>query len=381
MIKTKNQHYIPQCILKNFVSNNTNIYEGLIPKLKVYETNIRNSMSKRYMYEDESIEDNYIENEFAQLEGELSTKTNKLISDIYETKFDNRQIYDIYNQLESYIPLVIVMYYRSGALFEEFEFSNLDFDGKLGGNTNIKSPVFAMLEKIQNSEYILGLTKTILDDYKFAILISEDDFTISDQYLSTAALKIKSRFINYSNRMIGLKDTLILIPLSKKIYFCFFHNTNTFEIVENQYNFLSDIQLNNFNNCIANNSYLKFAGANEDTMKLYIKNIIVKSPIGTLATFNNGTKVKSTVKKEVFFYEKDAKNWEFFITHMWHKMEGVKRNELCPCGSNKKFKKCCIELYQESKRIIMDLQYRDNKDYEISNTSVKEMQISELANI
>lgn len=29
--------------------------------------------------------------------------------------------------------------------------------------------------------------------------------------------------------------------------------------------------------------------------------------------------------------------------------ENIGRNEICPCGSGKKFKKCCLEKYEKKK--------------------------------
>jgi len=329
------------------------------------------------MYEDKRIEDNLIENKFSEIEGELSERTKEIINFIYETDFDNSKIDKLVESLEGYIPIILVMYYRSGALFEEFKFGNFDFE-EIKFQKNKENLVFSMLEKIMHSEYIFGLTKTILDQYKFSVLVSDEDFLICDQYISTCALKIKNRFVNYSNRTIGFKDTLILIPLNKKLYLCFFHNTKSFEVIENKYNFLSASQMETFNKVIVNNSYVKFAGAQKNTMEKSLEGFEYKSPTTSQATFDSGVKVLSILKKEVFFYSDDVEKWEYFVFHKWINMQETKRNDPCPCGSNKKFKYCCIEKYKESKIIIDKIRFEPNYNYSISKNNVIEKQIKEL---
>lgn len=80
-----------------------------------------------------------------------------------------------------------------------------------------------MLQNILNLEYILGLTGTIWNAYECGIIVDEKErFLLSDQYVSTVALKFKNRFSNASNRQIGMSETMILIPLSSRFYIAFF---------------------------------------------------------------------------------------------------------------------------------------------------------------
>ncbi|KWX83444.1 hypothetical protein AMQ83_31325, partial [Paenibacillus riograndensis] len=60
----------------------------------------------------------------------------------------------------------------------------------------------------------------------------------------------------------------------------------------------------------------------------------------------------ATLKKEIFFYERDKKVWKLFVDSMHVKQYGgLGRNDACGCGSGKKFKYCCFEIYEGVKRL------------------------------
>ena len=59
----------------------------------------------------------------------------------------------------------------------------------------------------------------------------------------------------------------------------------------------------------------------------------------------------------------------------WPKKIG--RNELCPCGSGKKYKKCCISKYEKAARILQDIYNQKNVDYTIPGARVVEDSILE----
>jgi hypothetical protein len=70
------------------------------------------------------------------------------------------------------------------------------------------------------------------------------------------------------------------------------------------------------------------------------------SPTQTFAGGNpDGFSMGSIKKKEVFFYESERKAWELleFMTIMSYKDLG--RNDICKCGSRKKFKRCHLDAY------------------------------------
>ena len=57
---------------------------------------------------------------------------------------------------------------------------------------------------------------------------------------------------------------------------------------------------------------------------------------GKLYTEEESTKIKD--KKKLKFFNSD----NFTLEQLERKKVG--RNEVCPCGSGKKFKKCCLDI-------------------------------------
>jgi hypothetical protein len=200
------QHYVSRFILKNFANEKDQVYESLVDRRKVYLTNINQSMCEKFVYEHSEIEKNSLEKTFSEMESFVAPKIEGIIKVLEGDFYD---IEDIKNKIKEIMSELIIFYYRSGAVLHEMSFQKENKDQQL----------FSLLKQITSSEYIKSLSRTIYDNYDFAIIKSENSgFLISDQFISTASLNVKARFANVSNRHIGLKGVVILIPLSSKFY-------------------------------------------------------------------------------------------------------------------------------------------------------------------
>lgn len=346
--KTKNQHYIPQSILANFANDKGQVSEALLQQKKIYSTNYRQSMSERHTYEHPDLEENYLENAFGKIESYFAPGMREIISNL---ESDSVNIEDIKKQVEIYMKDFLIFYYRSGALLKEFAFDGL--------NENDKIPL--MWEKIMDSNYLTRLSETIISFYNFAIIKSESsDFLLGDQYVSTAALSIKGQYSNISNRHLGLKDVLMLIPLSSK-YYIVYSNGNTPNFIENnKVNILSSDQVCQINKTIMSNSYVKCIGQRKTPLEISIENFKYASPSRSIVAYKSGVKTAALNKKEVFFYEDDIEQWNFLreIKHVIN--NETKRNDFCKCGSGKKYKKCCLNKSERNYAIVANMYKKDH---------------------
>lgn len=348
---TINQHYISDKLLLNF-SYNGKLFESMINTGNPpYPTNTKSSMSSRYIYEHSFLEKNKLENYFSdKYESEFPHVINKIIS-LIENEEETRQIKEL---IDKYIETILVFYYRSGALLHEFEFQR----------TVQEDRVLLMMENIMNSRYINELGKTITENYSFSIIKNEDNnFLISDQYLSTAALGIKDRLDELSNRHIGLKDGLLLIPLSSKYYVVYYDGNKPYYIQRNKINELNDSQVKEINRVIINNSYVKCVSYNKEALIEALKVYIYKSPSVIYAGSYSGHVMGNNKKKEVFFYDKDEEAWEFYQLHKFNRYDELGRNDPCSCGSGMKFKQCHLEKYELAKKISIPFQFVDTRKY------------------
>jgi uncharacterized protein YecA (UPF0149 family) len=89
--------------------------------------------------------------------------------------------------------------------------------------------------------------------------------------------------------------------------------------------------------------------------------------------FKSGVKKAALNKKEVFFYQDDIEQWDFF-RNLKHTVNiDTKRNELCKCGSGKKYKKCCLNRSERNYHMVNNM-YKKNHQIEIKadpNSSVE----------
>lgn len=342
------QHYISQGILRLFSENKQSVFEFNLENNKVYRAGISTTMSDKLTYEHPFLPGNALENAFKKIEDEYIPKI-KSIVDLLE----NDNVVKAQKVIESILKEILLFYYRSGATLYEFS-DNDEFDKPI--------VIENMLKRISDYRYLTRLANTIMTDYSFVILKSENnEFLLSDQYISTASLNCKGMIANFSNRTIGFSDCLILIPLSSKYYVAYYNGNFPLSkpINPNKIYDLTETDLLNLNKVIIRNSYKKCIAMHQDDLgavKEYKTSIC--GTIGTIMGYSNGAYRSYTVKKEVFYRDIDQDIYEHFITYygsMVHFKEinhrEIGRNDLCLCGSNKKFKKCCIEKYKQSKHI------------------------------
>jgi uncharacterized protein YchJ len=360
---TKNQHYIPQSVIANFANNKGQVHECLLKKNKrLYVTNNRQSMSERYTYEHPDLPENHLENAFSKIESDFSP----LIRDI-RNHLENGEISLAKQIVESLITKFIVFYYRSGALLNEFSFNGTEDELKIN----------LMLDKILNSNYINKLSQTLINNYQFAVIKSDEDFLMSDQYVSTAALSIKGRFTNLSNRHIGLKDVIILIPISSKFYVVYSNGKTPDYIKPEQINILNEQQVDVINSAIINNSYKKCLCLKREPIEKVIDCFRTDSPVRTIMIYKSGHQSGALTKKEVFYYKEDVDQWEFIAKNKYATHYKSKRNDLCKCDSGKKYKHCCLNKAETSVRIINDMHTKSHKRFLVSRTATIEKALDE----
>lgn len=320
MGKTKKQHYITKKLLEIFVTSNK-IYEYRISAKKSYFTNINNAMCERNIYEHIDLDTNTIENILATTSDSRLPKTVKNILN----NLENENITEAKEIFYKNLPDFIICYFRSGAFLTELRTSL---------NKNIEDKkIEKFLSIIGDRKYIIDLALTIMVGYKFMIIkSSNDNFILSDQYISTCSLKPKSRFTNVSNRNIGLKDTVILIPITSKYYIFLYNGSNELNLKDNIINKLSEEETKIINTAIYNNSYYKIAFKNENDIDNINKDTdSIISPTTCIAMLNNNKSIATVTKKEVFLLQKHKDAYKLFESCQFIDGLKAKRNDLCPC--------------------------------------------------
>lgn len=341
---TINQHYISKCILANFSNKDEQVYECLVNSGKIYPTNIKNSMMNRNTYEHPYFETNRIEKWFSRIEHYAGPAIKQIIMTIENYETSDTEFKLIRVLVNTYLTTFIIFYYRSGALLYEYSF----------GQKNKDDRILIMSKKLMNSKYIRALSKTVVQHYNFTVIKShQGKFLMSDQFLSTAALSIKNSFFQISNRHMGLKDTIILIPISKNYYVVYYHGDAPKYILPNKVNTLNEHQVSDINRIIINNSYRKCISYSREALEDALEKYEYRSPSEIMSGSDNGPYFGATLKKEIFFYSRDQKAWELIRElNKWDTYNDIGRNDKCPCGSNEKYKKCCLETLEIVKRII-----------------------------
>ena len=241
----------------------------------------------------------------------------------------------------------LIFYYRSGALLFEFSHSHNSAEDK----------VLLMVNKLISSEYIRNLSETITKNYSFCLFKSEEEnFIVSDQFISTCALGIKNRFGNISNRQMGLKAVLILIPISKYYYAAYYNGKTPAFFIDYRINSLATEQVEAINRVIINNSYNKCICNNEEALKLSLTHFEMHFPTNFIAGYKSGKAEGATVKKEIFYYGEDEKIMRFFESTEWLKYKGLERNDKCKCGSGKKFKRCHMDYFTVANKMMNNIE-------------------------
>lgn len=338
---TKNQHYIPQSLLRYFADSNERLFEVLLNEKKIYPTNIEKSMCETYTYEDEKLPVNAVENYFINIEGEVASLVRNLIDSIKKIKNKEIGIEVTKKIVEDLLGRFIVFYYRSGTLLTEFS------------SINKKDKIPLLSDKILNFNYINKLAGSIVKFYKFAIIESSDDFLLSDQFISTSALKIKTQFFDLSNRHIGLNETLILIPVSSSYYIVYWSTKDDFIFEADKINIVDEAKLKLINDTIINNSYVKCVGKKKERIEEVLERHRISSPTRVYAGGNPpGYYMGSIKKKEVFFYEEERKAYALLEHMTIMSYRNLGRNDKCACKSGKKFKKCHLDAYNKIEKVM-----------------------------
>jgi hypothetical protein len=339
----KNQHYIPEGLLWNFVNDDGKLFEILLDAdiKKIYATNPGNSMCEKFAYEHKFLERNSLENYFAGLDTRIAPDIKKLINLIERHKKGEVDWMQVKEFVDRLLPIFITFYYRSGALLREF------------GVYRKEERVPLLTKKIFNFGYLRNLAGTLKDFYKFAIIESDSDFLLSDQFVSTASIKLKSQFFDRSDRHIGLKDTLVLLPISSRFYAAYWHTTQPFFIKEGQLHKLTDEETKLINGAIINNSYTKCVAPKKERIEEVLDAYKWASPTQIFAGGNpEGFVMGATKKKEVFFFEEDRKAFELLENMTIRLYEKLGRNDKCACNSGKKFKHCHEAAYEKIKVVV-----------------------------
>lgn len=338
---TKNQHYIPQSLLKHF-SDKGGLFEVLTFEKKVFPTTVGKTMCENYTYEHDQLPVNTVEKFFSRIEGITAPAVEELIELIGDIKNGTTDIEKFKNKLSEILGYLLIYYYRSGALLTEFStFKETE-----------KVPLLS--EKILNESYIENLAKLIQKFYNFAIIESDGDFLLSDQFISTSAFKAKAQFFDISNRHIGLNEIIILIPLSSSFYVVFWDTKTNFFLEPNKINKLTTEQTELINVSIVNNSYKKCVAKKIDSIESVIDRYKWGSPTQVFAGGNpKNFHMGAVKKKEVFFYKDEWDAYDMFSYATFIQYRDLKRNDPCSCESGKKFKKCHQPIYDRCQSIGM----------------------------
>lgn len=374
---TKKQHYISQGLLRLFSNDSKHIFECMVPQHKVYRARISDAMEESYTYEHPLLEENALEDTFAAIESTFIPQISAIVNDVLVSK---KSADDVYKQVSPLLEIFLLFYYRSGAVLSEFCYGVSD------SAVRKQLRVSRLIEVITTRSYLKELANSIRNGYAFSLLISDSgQFVISDQYIATVALAYKNQFVNTSNRAIGIKETMILLPLSKSLYIAFFNGNAPGYIKRNQICHLTEVEVFQINKVIFHNSFKKCAGSslvmldslqNEKYSSYAVNQVFFGKNSGGVGGYTN--------KKEIFLYSTD----EEICTHYFEyamKYRELKdchgkahlRNIKCPCRSGKKFKICCLSKYQRAFQAFEETQTPELQDYHIAGC-ISEMPIYEF---
>lgn len=203
----------------------------------------------------------------------------------------------------------------------------------------------------------------VINDYNFIVVQSlGEELVLSDQYVSTASLNCKGMISNLSNRTIGFSETLILIPLSAKYYAIYYNGNFTLSksLRSGEIYLLEPQDIISLNKVIVRNSYKKCVAMHQEELenvKQYKSKVV--SPSGIIIKNRDGSYKSFTIKKEVFYYDRDEdifnnyiKYYSELVAFKKEHQRNIGRNDVCLCGSGKKLKKCCLEKYQQASFIF-----------------------------
>lgn len=303
---TKRQHYIPRSVIKYFSADGEYIFEGQIKfPNKFYKTNINNAMCSKNIYEHRLLEINAVENFFAStVDAALSSFHREIL-----ILLESSKVFEAKRCFANYAESILRCYFRSGAILEEYNTAYKSQKGQI---------ILHLLADTPNN-YLKGLRHTILNDYHFSVIKNNDiGFVLGDSYLTTTALAIKSRFSNASNRQIGYKETMLLLPISPFYCLVFYHGRKPKFIYKDTINQISNTDCLEINLAIFHASYNKILS-----------------------------------RKEAFFYRRDYEIMKLISPPRFSPKDlDIGSYDLCYCGSGKLHKNCCIEKTKILKNVF-----------------------------
>lgn len=346
--RTKKQHYIAQSIIKEFFDADS-VYEKNIHNNNVYKTSINNTMCMSNSYEVSLLGDNSLEDLFAT---SIDVDSSMMIKEL-KRFLDNDNYEEAKKTIFKKIRIFLINYYKSvtSLIHMSSDMSKKD-----------DSSIIRMIKTIFNMPYIDRISEILCKEYDFAIIKSfGENFVLSDQFIATCSLKFMGRFVNISNREIGLKNTVILIPISKKYYGIFVNGNlpDSFNINFDSINELNESQNNTINNVIFNNSYEKCISLDETIINNLEKKNSSHGDLMAMAKFDNGKSATFKIKQEVFFTDDEFDLYQYFDKYEWanSKFKKCGVNSLCPCGSNRKYKRCCKDKVERCNKILNTMHF------------------------
>lgn len=354
---TVNQHYISQGLIKLFSENKKIVYEYNVQNDKTYCVAIRKTMSGKKIYEHSALPENTLEKFFKSIEVDYIPAIKSIVA-----LLDSNCIEDAKKAIKILLKFFLLFYYRSGAVLYELGYHN---------NMMQEQIVIKMLERISNFSYLNRLSKAIISDYKMVIVKNnKNGFWLSDQYISTASLDCKGKIANLSNRTIGFINTLVMLPISSKYYALFYNGRLSLNRLLHEKGIIEidDEDLLLLNRVILRNSYRKCIAMHEGDLRDASKyKSTCDDPTNVLIRHSNESFSEFEIKKEVFFYDIDLEIFNMYPQYVSNLQQfkekhnrDISRNDLCLCGSGKKFKKCCIDKYKESQRIFQRIMLKDS---------------------
>lgn len=356
MSRTKKQHYISQSILNNFFKVDK-IHEYNLKRGNDYDCSIADSMCCADIYESSLYDDNKLENAFAQLyDGQFATKLMNIDSNL-----SSGNISSAIDILKHNFYYYTVSYYKSLASLIRLSKNDKQFLEKNNATTR-------MFKLITNVDYMKRISLILTNCYDiFIIKSSKSNFVLCDQFISTASNHFNGLFTNISNRDIGVKGSIILLPISIDYYFLLYDKTMKDDISMklDEINYLSDAETDKINNIIYNNATEKVCSAKNSSYNFV--NVNSYGDETTYTVFKNYNTKGFKKKKEIFYSDFEQEVYTTFMEMNWGNYMNLGRNEICYCGSNKKFKKCCINKIDRCKSIYNSIKCNKLNEQSIIN--------------
>ncbi len=357
MSRTKKQHYISQSILKEF-SCTEKIHEYNLKTNNDYNCSIMNSMCCSDIYECTLYEDNKLEDAFAFLyDGKFASVLNEIAIFL-----DNNNLTEAINILRKNFYYYTVSYYKS--LASLIRLSKNDKQELEKNNSTIR-----MFKYITNVNYMKRLSLIYTNCYNiYAVKSFNNNFVLCDQFIATASNYFNGMFSNISNRDIGIKGSMIFLPVSTKYYFILFDKNMTFEYNSNIINILNEKQTSKINNIIYNNATEKIVTSRNHTYNF--SNINSFGDEMCYMVYSDFKSKGYKKKKEIFYSDYEQSIYSTFQDLTWVNYLHLGRNERCYCGSDKKYKKCCFNKVERCKTIMSNIKNHSINDKVLINNNL-----------